>query len=236
MSRVDRPRRSASSRGHNWAWISPPRHFSAQAAMMPSGVPPMPSRRSTPVPSRAVMIAPATSPSERSRIRAPVSTDCFDQLLVAGPVEDDDSDAHWALALGLGYSSQVFAGGAVMSTTSAASGPVDDLVHVEHGRRVVHRTPFGHREDGDRVLIPLARQRRAVDRVDRDVDLGRCRRRYARRCKSIGASSFSPSPITTTPSIDTVERTMRIASTAAPSAPFLSPRPIQRPPASAAPR
>src|SRR3954470_21293298 len=52
--------------------------------------------------------------------------------------------------------------------------------------------------------------------------------------KSIGASSFSPSPMTTMPSIGTEFRTRRIASTAAPSAPFLSPRPNQRPPASAA--
>ena len=52
--------------------------------------------------------------------------------------------------------------------------------------------------------------------------------------KSIGASSFSPSPMTTVPSIDTVDRTVRIADTAAPSAPALSPRPTQRDAASAA--
>jgi hypothetical protein len=51
---------------------------------------------------------------------------------------------------------------------------------------------------------------------------------------SIGASSFSPSPMTTIPSIGTVESTVRIASTAAPSAPFLAPRPTQREAASAA--
>src|SRR5262245_40036856 len=45
---------------------------------------------------------------------------------------------------------------------------------------------------------------------------------------SIGASSFSPSPITTTPRIATVSSMRRIASTAAWSAAFLSPRPIQR--------
>ena len=44
---------------------------------------------------------------------------------------------------------------------------------------------------------------------------------------SIGASSFSPSPITTTPCIVTVLIIRRIMSTAAPSAAFLSPRPIQ---------
>src|SRR5580765_5249322 len=46
---------------------------------------------------------------------------------------------------------------------------------------------------------------------------------------SIGASSFSPSPITTTPSIATVSSMARIASTAAWSAAILSPRPIHRP-------
>src|SRR5262245_34486909 len=50
----------------------------------------------------------------------------------------------------------------------------------------------------------------------------------------MGASSFSPSPITTTPSIATVFRTSRMASTAAWSAAFLSPRPSHRPAASAA--
>src|SRR6476620_11309598 len=51
---------------------------------------------------------------------------------------------------------------------------------------------------------------------------------------SIGASSFSPSPITTTPRIETVPMRVRMASTAAPSPPFLSPRPTQRPAAMAA--
>ncbi|CAM5710197.1 hypothetical protein SVIOM342S_05652 [Streptomyces violaceorubidus] len=52
--------------------------------------------------------------------------------------------------------------------------------------------------------------------------------------KSIGASSFSPSPMTTTPFIETVWTRVRMARTAAPSAPFLSPRPTQRPAAIAA--
>src|SRR5581483_5108141 len=45
---------------------------------------------------------------------------------------------------------------------------------------------------------------------------------------SIGAWSFSPSPITTTPFIATVSSISRIASTAAWSAASLSPRPTQR--------
>ena len=41
--------------------------------MIPSGVPPMPISRSMPVPWRAAMIAPATSPSTMNLIRAPVA-------------------------------------------------------------------------------------------------------------------------------------------------------------------
>src|SRR3954468_15292342 len=50
----------------------------------------------------------------------------------------------------------------------------------------------------------------------------------------MGASSFSPSPMTTTPFMLTVPMSARMASTAAPSPPFLSPRPTQRPAAIAA--
>src|SRR6188508_3401342 len=52
--------------------------------------------------------------------------------------------------------------------------------------------------------------------------------------KSMGASSFSPSPMTTTPFIVTVSSIARIASTAAWSAASLSPRPTQRAQLSAA--
>ena len=51
---------------------------------------------------------------------------------------------------------------------------------------------------------------------------------------SIGAWSFSPSPMTTTPRIETVLISLRIAFTAAPSAAFLSPLPTHRPAAIAA--
>src|SRR5438046_2654527 len=49
----------------------------------------------------------------------------------------------------------------------------------------------------------------------------------------MGASSFSPSPITTTPSMRTVSSISRMASTAAPSADSFSPSPTQRAAASA---
>ena len=46
--------------------------------------------------------------------------------------------------------------------------------------------------------------------------------------KSMGASSRSPSPMTTVPAIGTVSRTRRMASTAAWSDPCRSPRPMVR--------
>src|SRR6478609_4908187 len=50
----------------------------------------------------------------------------------------------------------------------------------------------------------------------------------------MGALSFSPSPMTTVPFMPIEEIITRIALTATPSAPFLSPRPTQRPAAIAA--
>src|SRR4051794_1344517 len=50
----------------------------------------------------------------------------------------------------------------------------------------------------------------------------------------MGPPSFSPPPTTTPPRIETLPMSWRIASTAAPSPPFLSPRPTQRPAAIAA--
>ncbi|SHV08650.1 Uncharacterised protein [Mycobacteroides abscessus subsp. abscessus] len=65
--------RSSSSRGASLPWMAPPMQRMAAAAMMPSGVPPIPSSMSVPELGRAVEMAPATSPSEMRRIRAPVS-------------------------------------------------------------------------------------------------------------------------------------------------------------------
>ena len=62
-----------SSRGASRPWMDPPRHLRAAAATTPSGVPPIPSITSTGLPGRAVSIAPATSPSEIRRMRAPVA-------------------------------------------------------------------------------------------------------------------------------------------------------------------
>ena len=96
----------------------------AAAAMMPSGVPPIPISRSVPESGRAAAIAPATSPSEISLIRAPVVADLRDQLVrgAAGPgctPSDPIPTTVFALATLRMFSEM----GAVMSMASAASGP-----------------------------------------------------------------------------------------------------------------
>src|SRR5699024_4542386 len=65
--------RAEASWGHRRPWMTPPRALMAQAVMMPSGVPPMPMSMSPPVPGRQAAMAPATSPSVMSWMRAPAA-------------------------------------------------------------------------------------------------------------------------------------------------------------------
>ena len=109
-----------------------------------------------------------------------------------------------------------------------------ELLHVDDARRVVHRALLGQRHDRHGVRQALGQQRRAVDRVDGHVDRGSWPLPIRSPIYSIGASSFSPSPITTTPSIWMTLSRSRMALTAAWSRAFLLPRPIQRAAASAA--
>ena len=104
--------------------MTPPRHFIAQAVMMPSGVPPMPSIRSTPVPERADMMAPATSPSLMNLIRAPASRTSWTSCLCRGRSRITTVTSCGDLPLARATARTLSATGAAMSTTSAASGPV----------------------------------------------------------------------------------------------------------------
>ena len=80
---VDRGLRSSSSRGHRRPSISPPTHLIAAAEITPSGVPPIPQSRSTPVPRLTASSAPATSPSVMKRIARAGLADLVDRVLVA---------------------------------------------------------------------------------------------------------------------------------------------------------
>ena len=216
--------RSSSSLGHSRPWMTPPRVLMAQAAMMPSGVPPMPTSRSMPVPSRAAMMAPATSPSVMNLIRAPVDRISSTSVGVPGPVEDDDGDVRRA-------------------TPAWPSRPGGRSRRPAAGCRRRRRRPGRSRASpcrtrptgrtSTRAATPRAPTGRCPcpSAVSRVPSIGSTATSHSgpvpsptrSPLKSIGASSFSPSPMTTTPFMVTVPMRLRIASTAAPSAPFLSP-------------
>ena len=209
-------------------------HWIAHAAMTPSGVPPTPKRMSEPEPGRrhvdrAGDVAVGDQRDAGTRLAA-----LLDDVGVALAVEDHRGHVADLLALRLGDGLEV---------------GVDRCVDVDHvdGLRARRRACPCRRTDPGRTWCPARPSRSPRWRCPgpREVrvvpSMGSTAMSHAgpplpisSPLKSMGASSFSPSPMTTTPSIGTLLRTRRIASTAAPSAPFLSPRPNQRPAASAA--
>ena len=228
--------RSSSSRGQRRPCSSPPMHFRAAAAMTPSGVPPMPKRTSAPESGHAVEMAPATSPSGMSRMRAPASRTSAIRSSWRSRSRITTVISEMSTRLVRATATEVLAG---------AQGDVDhpdqiradgDLLHVDARSGIEHGALLGQRRCTASALPrPLRGQRGAVDRVDGDVDGGR--RPVADPLAVVQASALRPSrphrsrrrrPWARVP------RTRRMASTAAPSAPSLSPRPIQRAAASAA--
>ena len=121
------------------------------------------------------------------------------------------------------------AGDASSSTTPfCVAGADRDLLHVDVGR-MQQRAAIGHRHGRDRARHGLGAQRGALERIDGDIDLaGRRSCPTFSPMNSIGASSRSPSPITTVPSIGSLLSSRRIASTAAWSAAFSLPWPRSR--------
>jgi hypothetical protein len=132
-------------------------------------------------------------------------------------------------ALGLGQRIDVLGRAKLSrSTTPLRIARADgDLVHVDVGR-VEQRAAFGHRHHGDRARHVLGAERGALERIDRDVDFRPLSVPTSSPMNSIGASSRSPSPITTVPLIGSLLSSRRMASTAAWSAAFSSPRPRRR--------
>ena len=95
----------------------------AAAAMMPSGVPPIPASMSVPEPGRHAEIAPATSPSVISRIRAPVARTSSISWACRGRSRMHTVMSGTDRPLTLATARMLSAIGAVMSSTWAASGP-----------------------------------------------------------------------------------------------------------------
>ncbi len=207
----------------------------AAAEMTPSGVPPIPHRRSTPVDSETAKSAAETSPSEISRMRPPTSRIFGHLLLVARAVEHHHRHAAGLGSLALGDPLDDGRERLVEREEVGDVGAARELLHVDAWAGIEHRAP-ARRARSRRARRACPWRTASCPRAGppRYRPSAGCRRRSARRCRASGASSFSPSPITTMPSIGTVSSRRRIASTAAWSAASLSPRPVQRAAASAA--
>ncbi len=142
--------------------------------MTPSGVPPIPTATSTPVSSRAAMMAPATSPSSRNLIRAPVArTRPTSSSSWRGRSRMQTVSSVTSEPLALAMRRRFSSIGASKSTTAAASRADGQLLHVDARPRVEHGAPLGQGDHRDRVGEALGGQGGPVDRVDGDVDLGR---------------------------------------------------------------
>ena len=119
----------------------------------------------------AVWMTPATSPSVISAHRRAGLAHAGDQVGVARPVEDQRGDLGRLHALGLGEIADVLFGRRVeIDDALRIAGADRDLVHVDVGR-VQQRAALGHGHGGDRARHVLGAQRRAFERIDRDVDL-----------------------------------------------------------------
>ncbi len=102
--------------------------------------------------------------------------------------------------------------GAVMSTNVGGLGADDELVHVEDRGRVEHRCRARRRRSPrSRSVMPLAVS--VVPSIGSTAmsTSGPVPSPTRSPLKSIGASSFSPSPMTTTPFIETVWTRVRMA-------------------------
>ena len=98
--------------------------------------------------------------------------DLGDERLVARPLQDDDRDVVDAAAQGRRDPAQVLRRRRGDVHLARHHGPDAELLHVAVGG-VQEPAPLGRREDRDRARLAVGDEVRPLQRVDRDVDLGR---------------------------------------------------------------
>mmetsp|Transcript_11190 Transcript_11190/g.24092 ORF Transcript_11190/g.24092 Transcript_11190/m.24092 type:complete len:217 (+) Transcript_11190:2324-2974(+) len=203
--------------------------------MTPSGVPPMPIMTSTGAPALATSMAPPTSPSEMRRMRAPASRHWRTRSACRGRSSISTVTSLMGLSRARATASRFWATLLFRLTVWAGTwGPTASFSMYITGPGSNREPRLASAMTETAPLRPCAVRvvpSRGSTAMSTGMELPSPMRspQY-----SMGASSFSPSPITTTPSICTLFSTFRIMSTAALSAAFLSPLPSHRPLASAA--
>jgi len=185
----------------------------------------MPINASTPVCGHAAAIAPKMSPSLMSLMRQPAARISPIRSTCRGRSSTTMVNSPRVLCLARAIESRLWRTDLVMSTAPRASGPTAILFMYTNGpglniepRSATAITLSALPRPSEVSVVPSIGS--TATSVTGLLPLPTCS-----PLKSIGASSFSPSPITTMPSMLTVSSRLRIASTAAPSAAFLSPRP-----------
>ena len=148
-------------------------HLMAAALMTPSGVPPIPHRKSTGRSSVTASSEPATSPSVISRTRPPAARMAAMPVRVARAVEHDGHDVAHVRALALGHALHDLAERPVEVEQVGELLARRHLLHVDERAGIEHRPALGQGDHRDGVRAALRAQARALQRVDRDVDRGR---------------------------------------------------------------
>ena len=92
-----------------------------------------------------------------------------DERLVPRAVKHRNHHVRHRFVLGFGQSGDVDPDRLAKVDHAVALVAGDNLVHVEHRARVVHRAAVGNRDHAERVLATGSRERGTVDWVDRDV-------------------------------------------------------------------
>src|SRR5215211_2200657 len=189
---------------------------------------------STPVPPRPAAIDGATSPSRIRCTRAPASRSSPIRSSWRSRSRTTTSMSRTRTPLASATALTFSVGAALMSIASIPSGPtaIFSMYKAAPGKNIVPRSATAITAIA--LGWPSAQRRVPSSGSTATSTSGPLPLPTSSPLKSIGASSFSPSPITTMPAIEIVSSIARIASTAASSALSFSPRPTHRPHAIAA--
>src|SRR5437868_6683469 len=183
---------------------------------------------SMPVSALEVAMTPATSPSPISMMRAPASRTLAIRSAWRGRSRMQTTRSAISAFLARARFFKFSAGAASRSTTPSGSPPPTAILSIYTSGALRKPPSSAIAKTASALAPPLAVIVVPSSGSSAMSILGPCPVPTVSPIYSIGASSRSPSPITTVPSIDRLFSACRIASTAAWSAAFSSPRPISR--------
>src|SRR5947208_1681271 len=183
---------------------------------------------SMPVSALEVAMTPATSPSPISMMRAPASRTFAIRSEWRGRSRMQTTRSAISAFLARARFFKFSAGAASRSTTPSGSPPPTAILSIYTSGALRKPPSSAIAKTASALAPPLAVIVVPSSGSSAMSILGPCPVPTVSPIYSIGASSRSPSPITTVPSIDRLFSACRIASTAAWSAAFSSPRPISR--------